>query len=121
MKFFKQKNVIKKRNLPTWEETVESMRDKGLNYIDGYKIIDVLYSTDNEHRFVILRVDDNYLTFSFESLQPYSEEEMMNFTDNEFAYWLPEDNGAKHIFDDIEILMRELMATPEYKTFFGNK
>lgn len=41
--------------------------------------------------------------------------------DNEIAYWQPENSGAKPIFDDMEILIRELAATPEYKLFFKDK
>lgn len=111
-------SVIKPKCVPTREEIVESMHDKGLNYIDKYKIINVLYSSDNEHRFVILKADDNYLTYSFESLRFYDNDELSYCSDGEFAYWLPENYGSKPVFNDLGILMRELTATPEYKTFF---
>ncbi len=119
MKFFKRKNVNKSRPLPTWDETVEIMRNEYLNY--GDKIIDVISSTDGAHNFVILKSDCNHLTYSFESLKPYEPEFMKYFDDNEIAYWQPENSGAKPIFDDMEILIRELAATPEYKLFFKDK
>lgn len=119
MKFFKRKNVNKSRPLPTWDETVEIMRNEYLNY--GDKIIDVISSTDGAHSFVILKSDCNHLTYSFESLKLYEPEFMKYCDDNEIAYWQLENSGAKPIFDDMEILIRELAATPEYKLFFKDK
>ncbi len=121
MQIFKRKSTFKLRHLPTWDKIVETMRDKELNYIDGHTIVDVFYSIDNAHRFVILKSEDNYLTYSFESLQPYDEEELKYSNDNVFAYWSPGNKSTKSLFDDMELLMQELTVTPEYKTFFENR
>ncbi len=121
MKLFKHKNSKKLQQMPVWEEVVETMYGKDLNNTEGYKIINVIYSSDKEHRFIILESDDNYFTYSFESLYPYDEAVLKYITDNLFAYWQPENYGAKPIFDDMEILMRELKTAPEYRSFFENK
>lgn len=121
MKNFKQKNSNKPRRIMTWDETVKIMRNEDLdNRAD--KVIDVIFSLDSAHRFVILKSDDNYLTYLFESLKVYEDEIFMSsFDDNPSAFWAPQNNEGKHIFDDMETLMRELTATPEYKLYFENK
>lgn len=114
MKLFKKKNKNTKR--PTPDEIVAAMRGKDLQYIDGNKVIDVIYSPDSMHRFVIIESCGNFLTYSFESLHISDEEDLL-YT-GEWAYWLSQDYGTKPVFDDINILLKELKTTPEYRTFF---
>ena len=102
-----------------WEEIIKLMQDKELSYADS-QVIDAIYSLDKAHRFVILKNDLGHFTYIFESLELYDEDELKYFppSDDVPAYWLPRDNFLKPIFDDISVLMRELKAQPEYKTFF---
>lgn len=116
---FKKKRAPRSAR-PSWEEIVASMRDEELNLVDGYKLIDIIYSRDSAHRFKIMKVEldagNSYFTYSFESLKQCDEDELLISSDS-YAYWLPHDEG-QHIFDDMETLMRELRATPEYISFF---
>ncbi|MDE6472637.1 MAG: hypothetical protein K2L52_06380 [Clostridia bacterium] len=102
-----------------WEEIIELMQGKELSYADS-QVSEVIYSLDKAHRYVILNTDTGYLTYLFESLELYDEDELKYFppSDDVPAYWLPRDNFAKPIFDDKKNLMRELKTQPEYKTFF---
>ncbi|MDE6475109.1 MAG: hypothetical protein K2L70_08430 [Clostridia bacterium] len=116
MKSFKKQTEIPK---PTWEEIVSMMYDEDLCCQEDYEIVQVIYSADKEHRYVISKSDTNRLTYEYQKLQVYDEEEMAYFPSGSLpAYWLPIENVAKPIFDDINILMRELKAEPQYKTFF---
>ncbi len=62
MKNFKQKDANKPRRIMTWDETVKIMRNEDLDN-RAYKVIDVIFSPNSAHRFVILKSDDNYLIF----------------------------------------------------------
>lgn len=120
MKFFKKKPKHTPRELPPWEEVVKMMYDKDLHAPCDYEIIDVIYSTDKAHRYLILKSDD-LLTYRYERLQACDEYELLCLPDGALpAYWLPHESGAKPIFNDLDILMRELKAEPLYKTYFDN-
>ena len=104
-----------------WNEIVELMYGKALNYT-SCQIVDVIYSLDKARRCVITKDDDGYLKFGFEKIE-LDDEETLNFfppSDEPPAYWTPEyhDSGTISIFDDMNSLMRELKAHPEYKTYF---
>lgn len=107
-----------------WEEIVKLMYGKELNYCDCHPI-DVIYSLDKAHRYVILKTDIGYLTYQLESIALYDEEELKYFphSDEAPAYWRPCDNldKSKSIFDDIKSLMRELRSQSEYKIYFEIK
>lgn len=120
MKIYRRKNVGKGRQFPSYEEIVEIMYNKELNY-NGCEILDVLYSNDRTKRFVILKSRSDFMTYSFERLQVYDEEEFVYFGKGALpAYWLPRNEGAKPVFNDFETSLNELKATPEYKTFFAD-
>ena len=104
-----------------WNEIVELMYGKELNYIDC-QIVDVIYSLDKARRYVIVKDENGYLTFGLEKIELDDEDTLDYFppSDEPPAYWTPEyhDSGTKSIFDDMKNLMRELKSQPEYKTYF---
>lgn len=116
--FFRRKKVDQKARRPSWEETVELMQREGLRFAD--EIVEVLFSPDKVHRCVITKSNDGLLSYTFEYLEAY-DEELLNMmpTDAPHAYWVPNSFGT--VFDDMEILMRELKAEPLYKIHFDNR
>ena len=118
MKRFKKKAEEKTTQLPSWEEIVSRMYDEELYCPEDYIIVKVIYSADKAHRYVVFKSDTDYLTYVYEKLQAYDEYELTYFPSDLPAYWLPNEDGARRIFNDIDIFMRELKAEPQYKTFF---
>lgn len=110
-----------KRVLPPWSEIVTEMYGKDLpkDRTDGFTLLEVIYSLDKAHRFLILKSDENTWSYSFEELVAFEEYEL-SFIDAEQypAMWIPKDTGFKSVFDDIELLKRELKISPEYKRYF---
>lgn len=93
------------------------MKYTSLKHIDG-AVVDVLFSEDKTRRCIITKASDGILSYSFEKLEAYDEEELCWLEKGAFpAYWYPY-NGSG-IFNDMDILMRELKAEPEYKIYFS--
>lgn len=116
-KLFKRKKEPQPYVTPSATELAEIMYDKELNYKD--KIISVTYSADKTYRYVILQSDKNFLTYQFEALHAYDEEEMNYFRNGGLpAYWYPTYHGYKPVFENIDELMKELKAEPEYIVYF---
>ena len=112
----KRKNT--NQQLPSFEETVELMQYKGLLYVD-YEVLNVLFSNDKQHRFVIVKSNKGFLSYNFETLF-YDEDLFYIAGDTLPAYWSPSSSKIKPVFGDIEALMREVKSTPEYKSYFDN-
>ncbi len=116
----KKKAVAPRRRIPTWDEVVESMYGKALAYAD--EVVEVIYSADKSRRYVVLKSDVGYFTYISERLHARSEDELNYFPDgSELGYWLPENDGAKHIFDTYEHAKAELRSEPEYIRYFVSR
>ncbi len=106
------------QQLPPWDEIVEIMQKKGLNFIDC-EVVDVLVSSNKMHRCVITKSRDGHFSYGFEHLEKFDEAELCFLSPNELpACWAPSANEFRSIFADIESLLRDLKASPEYKTYF---
>lgn len=116
----KKKAVAPRRRIPTWDEVVESMYGKALAYAD--EVVDVIYSADKSRRYVVLKSDVGYFTYISEHVCALDEDELNYFPDDsELGYWLPENDGAKHIFDTYERAKSELQREPEYIRYFVSR
>lgn len=102
-----------------WDEIVKIMYGKVLSVPDDCEIIDVVYSRDKAHRYLILKSNDGYFRYQYEYLFAYDEDELICFgADSLPGYWLPHTLSPSPLFNDMTILMRELKAEPDYKTYF---
>ncbi|MDE6028724.1 MAG: hypothetical protein K2F90_00175 [Clostridiales bacterium] len=101
-----------------WDEIVKIMYDKDFRAPDDCEIIDVVYSYDKAHRYLILKSNDGYFRYQYEYLIAYDEDELIYFGDDSPGYWLPHTLSPCPLFNDMTILMRELKAEPDYKTYF---
>lgn len=116
----KKKAPAPRRRVPTWDEVVESMYGKALAHAD--EVVEVIYSADKSRRYVVLKSDVGYFTYISERLHARSEDELNYFPDgSELGYWLPENDGAKHIFDTYEHAKAELRSEPEYIRYFVSR
>lgn len=85
------------------------------------KVVNVLFSADKTRRCVITEKDKGYLSYSFEKLEEYDEDELRFFPKGTSPYyWVPVSCAQNHVFDDMDILMRELKADHEYKLCFDD-
>lgn len=115
----KNKKVKNDINTPTplsWEETVLLMHEKQLNY--NKKVLKTIYSLDKTKRFVLLKSDDGTVSYIFEQLIPFNEEELKFLNYNSLPAFWQEKNDFVHIFSDIKTAMKELKNEPEYKKYF---
>lgn len=104
----------------TWDEIVQIMYGKNLSVRDDCEMIDVVYSRDKAHRYLIFKSSNGYFSYKFEYLFAYDEDELIYLGEDSLpGYWLPHDTHGFSLFDDMTILMRELKAEPDYKTYFG--
>ena len=125
MKDFNNKDdMLKSHGFPTWREIVAMERGKGLRFTDEYQVVDVIYSKDGEHRFVILKSSAGYLTYKYEYLVLDAEDEWEYYPKDALpAYWYSSDwsydeRTTTSLFGDVDDLMRDLKAQPQYKTYF---
>ena len=92
MKEVKDINIKSKRQLPPWEEIVAKMHDEGLHFSDEYDIVDVVYSVNKEHRFVILKSVSGFLTYKYQYLMLDHEDEWEYYPEDAIpAYWYSSD------------------------------
>lgn len=107
--------------MPSWEEVVDMMYDKHLDaFFD--EVVKVVYSNDRSMRYVILKNDKGFFTYQLEAIYQYDEEEWMFISsDNKAlpAMWEPfRGIGGKCVFENIEELLKEMRAEPEFKQYF---
>ena len=106
------------RTMPSWSEIVEGMHDTSLNYVD--EVVKVIYSDDQAKRFVLLKRHDGIYRYSFERLYAYDEDEWQwncMGSDALPGYWVPLDRSVS-LFGSEQEAWRDLISSPEYKTFF---
>ena len=109
--------------IPPWEEIVEIMHDKNLQFSD--EVVQVLYSRDNSKRYIILKGNKGYGDFykySLEQIYLFDEEElnlMASNGDTLPAYWSTVGGfDSSSFFGTIKEALTELHSEPVFKTFF---
>lgn len=120
---FKRIFQKQKRNapaMPPWEEIVEQMYDKCLDF-DG-EVVKVIYSKDRSKRYVVLKNEKGYFTYCLEAIYPFDEEEWNYICMQENALpamWQPFWGiTGKSLFESMDELRREKKEEPEYKRYF---
>lgn len=116
----KEKEDGERRGLLPLEELVPLMRNKGLNVVG--EVAEVIFSADGRRRYVIVRTEKGYVTYLYEELFSYDEEEWQWLSRDMNAlpgYWLPQSGGG--IFSCIEEAKKELFAEPEYRIYFASQ
>ena len=107
--------------MPSWESIVEMMRDKHLDAFAD-EVVDVIYSQDCSMRYVILKDENGLFTYQLEAIYQYNEDEWKYICSHDNvlpAVWEPfRGIVGKSVFENIDELLNELKAEPEYKQYF---
>lgn len=106
--------------LPTWEEIVELMYNKGLDHFVD-EVVLVLYSKDKSKRYVLLKRQDGFYTYTCEQIYVYDAEEWQYVYENERtlpAMWAVIVGGSNSIFERLDDALNELKNESEFKTYF---
>ena len=106
--------------MPSWEEIVPMMYDKGL---DGWsdEIVQVVYSPEHSERFIIMKSEHGYYKYVYEILHQFDEEEWM-YIGSQLgalpAMWEPVGDNCVSLFSGMEEALEAIKALPEYKLHF---
>ena len=116
-----KKAQIETPPLPSWDEIVELMYDKELNFVN--QVVQVIYAKDKERRYVITHNKEGLLFYQLEILYMIDEDEWQYncLNKNEVpAHWEPDWNSQKSVFNSMDELMMDLKSQPEYKLHFSD-
>lgn len=119
--FKKRKQKKPPKPIPSWKTVIEIMHNKHLDTFAD-EVVKVIYSKDNSMRYVILKNKKGFFTYQLEAIYQFDKEEWkyISSQDNTLsAMWEPfRGIVGKSIFDNIEELLKEMKAEPEYKQYF---
>lgn len=118
-KLFNKNSKTEIQPMPSWEEVIEIMYDKQLDYFSD-KVINTVYSKDKSMRYVILKNEKGYFTYQLEKLYRFDEYEwaaLYSIHNSLPAIWEPFSDG-KSLFENTEELLKEMEKEPNYKQYF---
>lgn len=120
-KLFKKKPRVEIPPMSPWETVIEMMYDKHLDAFSD-EVTRVIYSKDRSMRYVVLKDEKGFFTYQLEAIYQYDEDEWryIGSHDNALpAMWEPlRGIVGKSVFENIDELLKELKAEPEYKCYF---
>ena len=120
-KLFKKKLKEETPPMPSWETVVEMMYDKHLDAFSD-EIVEVIYSKDRSMRYVVLKDEKGLFTYQLEAIYQYDEDEWKYICSHDNALpamWEPfRGIVGKSFFENMDELLKELNAEPEYKSYF---
>ena len=120
-KLFKKKPVVEIPPRPSWETVVEMMYDKHLDAFSD-EVVKVIYSKDRSMRYVVLKDEKGFFTYRLETIYQYDEDEwkyICSYNNSLPAMWEPfRGIVGKSFFENMDELLKELSAEPEYKSYF---
>ena len=97
------------------------MYDKHLDAFSD-EVVKVIYSKDRSMRYVVLKDEKEFFTYQLEAIYPYDEDEWKYICSHDNvlpAMWEPfRGIVGKSVFENIDELLNELKAEPEYKQYF---
>ena len=120
-KLFKKKSKEETSTIPSWETVVEMMYDKHLDAFSD-EVVKVIYSKDRSMRYVVLKDEKGFFTYQLEAIYQYDEDEWKYICSHDNALpamWDPFIGiVGNSIFENMDELLKELKAEPEYKSYF---
>ena len=120
-KLFKKKLKEETPPMPSWETVVEMMYDMHLDAFSD-EIVKVVYSKDRSMRYVVLKDEKGLFTYQLEAIYQYDEDEWKYICSHDNALpamWEPfRGIVGKSFFENLDELLKELNAEPEYKSYF---
>ena len=120
-KLFKKKSKEETPTMPSWETVVEMMYGKHLDAFSD-EVVKVIYSKDRSMRYVVLKDEKDFFTYQLEAIYQYDEDEWKYICSHDNALpamWEPfRGIVGKSVFENMDELLKELKAEPEYKSYF---
>lgn len=126
MKLFKKLSKRKKEKdqiggasvaLKSRDEIVGEMYGKDEDCVDG-KVLKVIYSSDKSKRVIFYLSDKGYVSYIFENLHIFDEEEILYFS--RVNYWDLSGSGRnKSLYATLEEAMKQVIYEPEFKAYFA--
>ncbi len=123
MFLFRKKVATAVPPLPAWEEIVEHMQGKELEYFDNL-VADVLYSRDRARRIVFLQSENGYYKVVYEEIRVFDEDEWACCCHDPHRYpawWEPVDASinTKSFYGTREEALKEIRHSYEYIAYFA--
>lgn len=118
-RFFNRKTSNRYQQKPSYEELVEQLYDKELDYID--EVVRVIYSKDKSMRYVITKNTQDILKYQLEKVYQNDEEDLLYIGINEkvvWGYWMPNGSSDASFFNNIDDLMKAIKWEPTYIEYF---
>lgn len=120
-RIFRRKSKPDIPPMPSWEEIIEKMYDRGLDsYTD--EVVKVLYSKDRSMRYVILKDKRGLLTYQLEAIYQFDMEECEYICTHDAlpAMWQQfNENVSISYFENMDELLSAINKEPEYKLYFA--
>ena len=120
-RLFKRKSKASISPMPSWKTVIEMMYDKHLDAFTD-EVVDVIYSKDRSMRYVVLKSDNNLLTYQLEAIYQFDEDELKYICSHDNvlpAMWEPfRGIVGKSFFESTEELRKEMESEAEYKQYF---
>ena len=121
-RLFSKKQPVSRREIPSWDEVVTHMQDKGLSFSSD-TIARIIHSKDHSKRVIILRSDHGYFKTVYEEICVWDEDEWNYFYNNPTgypAYWnLAESSiNSNSFYGTEEDAIKAIAESYEYKMFF---
>ena len=125
MGLFRKKEEHPVPPMPSWEEVVEQLHDKGLDWF-AQEVVEVLYSQDGAMRYVILRRDSGVLSYVLQKICMEDPEEWERLHSIgllhpiKAGWWesVPPSDGSS-FFNSLADLREELQREWTYETYFA--
>ncbi len=110
---------------PKWEETVMLMRHRSLRSLHCFddKVVKVIYSQNNEQRFILFESKKGYFYYIVEYLTELDDEEWRYVVAQNVhalpAMWVSASRtSSRSIFGQTCEAWNDFIASPEYKKYF---
>ena len=120
-RIFRRKQKADIPPMLSWETVVEMMHNKHLDAFSD-EVVEVIYSKDRSMRYVVLKGDNNLLTYQLEVIYQFDEDEWKYIYSHDNALpamWEPFSGiVCKSFFESAEKLRKEIESEPEYKQYF---
>lgn len=121
---FKKRKQYKCPDMPSYDEIVNMMYDKGLSFAENLEIIDVIYSNDKAKRFIVLKCLNGFYKYTYEEICVCDKDEWEHLNrcgleDIEPGWWEPKDRSSSYsFFGREEEALTSIKETSEFRLYF---
>lgn len=109
--------------IQSWDKDIDKIYDDKRKNDENAKVqceqenLQTIYSSDREMRCVFFRSANGLISYEFEMLSHFDEDELQYMTDST-PVWCPFSSGSASFFDSIDDAKKEMLSDPTYKAYF---